>query len=600
MVKEAILHSYDGRDARIKLNNEKKPYAVEDILDINIRVYDDMRYEVELRDDEPIESVIVYVNDEVAESVFKDNMITFIGKNEFVFNEIIGFVQLTFRITYNDESIKWMYSDYISVLIKSTSKNIAIDSMLKYVYKNQIDILRSEGTITDIGEGFDNTFDDFWSQIVLFEEIAAVYENNYGYFMANCRYKLEQKEVLDRVEKLQYVDSKTIQYIVQHPEYLKREVSGIRYGRQTFLPTKTVMKTNHITYDIYENQVVMSFLKLIYDELSVLKESVNGYINVIAEEPESEEGYIVSSQLLYMNAKEVLTGFLEKLSELDRKYQNLVGSYSGILNVTYINMRRQPEPTAILLNVPQYNRVYMCIRRWFGRVGYNLINERVMLDFSNVPAIYEAYVLIKLINQIRDSGYELTESKCVIYPKNSNWKYKNKKYNNTFIFKDENSEVVLYYEPVIYDEDRSSVNGINLYRNNSISINKESEEEMQGHYYVPDYIIKYKEDDKEKYIICDAKFMRRNKVRFNMIPDLSFKYLTSISPLSESAEVKGLYIFYGLNEEEMKSRSFYDNHVRDRKKIVPQIELVPLSESISYADQTDNAREMLRSIVSMK
>lgn len=597
MISDILLCSEEGKNTIIKLNNEKKHYVVEEILNIHIRVYDDLKYEIELRDDEDIKNVAVYVNGDRKESVFVNNKIIFVDDSAFCFDGIIGFAQMSFHIIYTNGSDKWLYSDYLSVLIKSSSTNVTIDSMLKYVYKNQIDILRSEGTITDLGDSFDKSFDDFWSQIVLIEEISNVYESNYGYFMANCRYKLEQTEVLDRVEKLQYVDSKTIQYIVQHPEYLKREVTGIRYGRQTFLPSKTVMKTNHITYDIYENQVVMSFVKLIYDEIVSLKEKVEKYLSIISIEPEAEDGYIVSSQLLYLNAKEVLAEFLENLNELEKKYQNLVSSYSRVLKVTIINMGRQPEPTAIFLNVPQYNRVYMCIRRWFGRVGYDLINEKIMLDFSDIPTIYEAYVLIKLINQIRDCGYELKESKHVIYPRNPNWKYINKRYNNTFIFKDDNSEVVLYYEPIIYDEDRSFVNGIQLYRNNSVSINRESEEEMQGHYYVPDYIIKHVEDDKEKYIICDAKFTGKNTVRYKKIPDLSFKYLTSISTLTEKAEIRGLYVFYGLNEEDTRGQSFYDRQNRSKKRIEPHIELVPLSEIISYAEQTDNAKNMLKSIV---
>ena len=57
-----------------------------------------------------------------------------------------------------------------------------------------------------------------------------------------------------------------------------------------------------------------------------------------------------------------------------------------------------------------------------------------------------------------------------------------------YIFTNEDSRITLYYEPVIYDEDRTNVNGISLYRNNSISLNRETDDERQGHYYVPDYV----------------------------------------------------------------------------------------------------------------
>ena len=203
----------------IKLNKTKQPYIVEDILRIHNKVYSDAEYEIEVDFGEDVSDVLVFLNEEFVNSVLHGNRISFNTENRCIFSEIIGFAQLSFCIKHDGNSEEWLYSDYISVLIQSTSANKSIDAMLKYVYMNQADILRVESKVTDIGADSDNTYEDFWSQIVLMEEIANVYESCYGYFMANCRYKLDQKEVLDSVDKLQYVDSKTIQYIVLKNNY---------------------------------------------------------------------------------------------------------------------------------------------------------------------------------------------------------------------------------------------------------------------------------------------------------------------------------------------------------------------------------------------
>ena len=155
----------------------------------------------------------------------------------------------------------------------------------------------------------------------------------------------------------------------------------------------------------------------------------------------------------------------------------------------------------------------------------------------------------------------------------------------------------MYYEPIIYDENRKKVNGIALYRNNSISLNKESAVERQGHYYVPDYIIKYENNGKERYLICDAKFSNKTKVQYQLMPDLTYKYLTSISAIDENAEIIGLYVFYGLNEANGGIESFYNCQIVDGKKITPRIEMFPLSEGISYTSQVKNAFEMLRELI---
>lgn len=593
---DIILVAKNGSNVTLKLNNDKKPYTVEEILDIHAKVYSDTIYTIDISC-EDISEIIVYINGESVVSDYRDGMIYFGRENERVFAGIIGLAQISLFIIYQNGETEWAYSEYASVLIKASETNKALDLMLKYVYKNQEDILHRDSKVTEIGKQYNEKYEDFWSQIVLLEEIANVYENNYGYFKANFRYKLEKVDVMDRVEKMQEVDARTLQYISQHPEYLKNAVTGIRYGMQFFLPSKTLMTQKIITTDIYENQVVISFLEYILNEVENLSEKIQEYINLLCTETVVDDGYIVSSYLLYANAREALDEFQNRILELKRQYQKLVASYSKILVVRRVTMAKRPEPSAIFMNLPQYNRIYECILRWFGKTGYDLINERTMISFTHAPAIYEAYVLIKLITQIKEFGYDLIESKLASYPKQAGWLYKNQNYNNTFVFSNEDSKITLYYEPVIYDEDRRNINGIELYRNNNISLGRDTDDERKGRYYVPDYIIKYEKDVKKQYIICDAKFSRKTKVQHQIIPDLAYKYLTSISPLSENVNVLGLYIFYGLNENNNNIESFYNRKMKDGKTIFPLIEMIPLSEGVLYSDQTKNALEMLRSLI---
>lgn len=593
---DIILVAQNGSNVILKLNNEKKPYTVEEILDIHAKVYSDTVYMIDISCEE-ISEINVYINGESVESDYRDGMIYFGRENERAFAGIIGLAQISLFITYQNGETEWAYSEYASVLIRASETNKALDLMLKYVYKNQEDILHRDSRVTEIGKQYNEKYEDFWSQIVLLEEIAKVYENNYGYFKANCRYKLEKVDVMDRAEKMQEVDARTLQYISQHPEYLKNAVTGIRYGMQFFLPSKTLMTQKIITNDIYENQVVISFLEYILNEVESLSEKIQEYINLLHTETVADDGYIVSSYLLYANAREVLDEFQNRILELKKQYQKLVASYSKILIVKRVTMAKRPEPSAIFMNLPQYNRIYECILRWFGKTGYDLINERIMISFTHAPAIYEAYVLIKLITQIKEFGYDLIESKLAVYPKQAGWLYKNQNYNNTFVFSNEDSKIILYYEPVIYDEDRRNINGIELYRNNNISLGRDTDDEKKGRYYVPDYIIKYEKDKKIQYLICDAKFSRKTKVQHQIIPDLAYKYLTSISPLPENVSVIGLFIFYGLNEKNNNIESFYNRKIKDGKTIFPRIEMVPLSESVLYSDQTKNALEMLKSLL---
>lgn len=596
-MEKITLCAQDGTQEQLQLHKEQRPYRVEEILNVHNKVYNDVIYSIKLEPSKSIDNIYVYVNQDMTVCDFRDNTIYFYEDSRYVFNQIIGLAQITMFIMYSDGSTEWMYSEYVSVLIKSTETNRALDSMLKYVYENQADVLRYDRNVTGTGATSYNVYDDFWSQIVLLEEIANTYENNYGYFMANCRTKLEKVDTLERIEKLQEITPKTIQYIVQHPEYLKSSVSGIKSGRQCFLPSKTLMTQNRITNDIYENRVVVGFLELLLSEIRQLSKKITDYTSLIGSGNETENGYIVSSHLLYMNAHARLIEFLEKLSVLENKYHQLLVSYSNILKVKRIPMQSCPEPSAIFMNVPQYNKIYTEIRRWFGKKGYDLQNERVMLQFMNAPAIYEAYVLIKLINHIKDRGYKLVTSEVVTYPKQSSWIYKNGDYQNTFVFEGEDAKITLYYEPVLYDTDCSDVNQISLYRNNTISLNHETDDERKGHYYVPDFIIKYEERGVERYLICDAKFSRKNKVQYQLLPDLIYRYLVSVSPISTNVTVAGMIIFYGLTEENEEIESFYNRKLKEGPNILPRIEMLPLSENLAYSIQDSNSIEMFRMLL---
>lgn len=597
-MEEITLVSQSGSSVVLKLNNEKKNYVVEEVLSVYSKVYSDVSYFIRINSSKEITNIDVYVNGNYVTTDYRDNEIYFCGQNSKVFAGIIGFAQISLFIIYQGGDTEWLYSEYTSVLIKASDTNKSLDLMLKYVYENQEDILRHDVEVTGMGKQ-NQRFDDFWSQIVLFEEVANVYENNYGYFKANSRYKLEKVEVVDRVEKLQGIDSKTIQYISQHPEYLKNSVAGIKYGRQYFLPSKTLMMQKRITNDIYENQIVISFLEHVLGDIISLAEKMKEYIKLFHTHNGQENGYIISSYLLYVNARDTLNEFIDRISGLERQFHKLVVSYAQILDVKRITIDRRPEPTAIFMNLPQYNRIYTCILRWFGKSGYDLVNEKAMLNFTNAPSIYEVYVLIKMNNHIKEFGYKLKEAKAASYPKQKNWIYKNQNqnYNNTYIFTKDDSRITLYYEPVIYDEDRTNINGIALYRNNSISLNQETDDERQGHYYVPDYIIKYEADGRERYLVCDAKFSRKSKVQYQLVPDLAYKYLTSISVVHENAEIIGLFVFYGLNEDNSTIESFYDRQIKGTPQIIPRIEMFPLSEGVSYSIQTQNARDLLKVLI---
>lgn len=589
---EIILQSSKEKELVLSLNPVRPSHNVEEVLKSRKNVFEDQEYSIILPEGLQAEHISVCVNDERRNCILSKGEIRF--EEGRIFENVLGFAQISLNIVCGEKS-DWYYTEHMSVLIRPSRKNKSINEMIKFIYENQGDFLFHESLRPELGG--EKIRDDFWTQMLIFEDIANVYEDCFGYFMANSRYKLKKIEVLDRIEKLQYVDSRTIQYMVQHPEYLDRNVVGIAYGSQHYLPRKTLMTQNTISFDIYENQVVIHFLEYMVKAISALKKELIDLLDGIHIDENIEGGYLVSSYVIYEDAKERISEFRNQIDLLEEKYGKLLRAYKGIMVVSDNEEFMNPRLTAIFANVPQYNRIYNCITSWNKRNVYDLAKERLMMSFFDAFEIFEIYTLTKLILQLQDMGFALTEAKHVNYPKRKVWRDNSRKINNTFIFKQEGQSITIYYEPVIYNEDYSELNGIFLYRNNTVSLNKESEDELRGSYYVPDFVIKYEDSKSEHYLICDAKYTYKRNVRFKYVPDLSYKYLTSVSTMRENAKIIGLYIFYAITDDYTDGESFFDVRIDGVKNNSQDIIMVPCSEEIPYAYQDNNAFEMIRKLL---
>jgi hypothetical protein len=164
--------------------------------------------------------------------------------------------------------------------------------------------------------------------------------------------------------------------------------------------------------------------------------------------------------------------------------------------------------------------------------------------------------------------------------------------NNTFVFKNSEREITLYYQPVIFDYDSSDVNGIGLYRNNTVSLGGDSDDERRGHYYVPDFLIKSDTGKAAGYVICDTKFSSLSTINNYYLPDLTYKYLFSISPVNQNEYVAGMCVIYGQRTDKDTPKSVYDRQI-DGHKIIPFAETVPLIEGTDGKNQCGSLEHML-------
>lgn len=292
--------------------------------------------------------------------------------------------------------------------------NNSVEAMARFVYNNQEWLLLNGELKPKKPSGLkENGYRSLATQILLAEEIAAIYESSYGYFKANSRFKLEKLSVIERLERIQYVTQGTLSYTATHPEYLRQvnSTQGIFIGNRVYQPQKTETVQNTRSYDIYENRVILAFLRNMIDSV----QSLQGYCcNLLSKIPNDEDyssEYIYSSFFMFSETKKMIEDGKTQLEKLSEKFTYLWGMYSDILRIPLDQHIVPPRPTAIFLSVPQYNRIFVRIHQWFSFGIYNFSKEHFMLSFIKISALYESYLLAKFLCYFRDRGYSL-ESSC--------------------------------------------------------------------------------------------------------------------------------------------------------------------------------------------
>lgn len=139
-------------------------------------------------------------------------------------------------------------------MVRRGELNDSVKAMANFVYMNQESLLlNGEPKPKNLSGLKESKYRSLTTQILLVEEIATIYENSYGFFKANSRFRLEKTPVIERLERVQYVTQGTLSYAATHPEYLRQvnSTQGIYIGNRVYQPQKAETTQNMQSYDIY-------------------------------------------------------------------------------------------------------------------------------------------------------------------------------------------------------------------------------------------------------------------------------------------------------------------------------------------------------------
>ncbi len=551
-----------------------------------------------------IQAVRVYINDEELEGSYLDSYGSIRFSNEqkesYIFSDCYGFVEIFLDVEDVTAKLYRYYTGPIRVLVAREPLNEAVKAMVHYVYQNHEELFlegNSKGKAhADLRDDGVQTLE---TQMLLAIEIARVYESSFGYFKTNSAFKLEKIPYVGPIEQLQAITPDTLRYMATHPEELCESHlgQGIQLGSRVFQPQRTLILQNRRSYNTYENRIVMGFLRYMLATVEGLQKKVEKLWNQCSKKETFDEDYVDSSYYLTFGLQESLRNGRERLNTLKDKFMQLWVMYQSVFHFTPETVSVQPAPSHIFISVPQYNQVYRQIEKWFSAGLYDFQKESYLLSIIKIPSMYEGYLLLKFISFFRQIGYTLESSSRYEYPLRRDDPYfTNTRGKNTFIFTDGHRRLTLYYQPKITADPDDHKNGIDLIRNNTLTIKEKDKRHDRSEYYTPDFLLKLEEGESARYLILDAKFSTRKTVYERHVQDLAFKYLFSISPVRAEDILMGMAVIYGKCTEDNKKESAYDYQF-PQQQILPFVEIIPMMETISDASHARWLKQLYRQII---
>lgn len=569
----------------------------------NKRVYNDNFYTIYVkcpRDIMIIESL--YINDEPVRSTFKETRKNcFECKCGTVFRECFGVVKIELDI----DGITYV-TENIPVMVRNGSIDQSVKNMIDYIYANCENYLYEEHKYSKVIAGIKQAPEiSIEARLEMLEKVLSTYKKCYAFFRNAPYTKLVNKEITGDFEKLHSITPSTITYIITHPDLLRsvNYNSGIYYNQHYYQPDKTLITSTTYSQDIYENQVVIGFIKKIISELHLMSKDIIRHIYDIPQ-VHIENEYVESTYYIYTRSEKALSEYQNKVQKLLREFEKLYQNYKRILTVSEFIFTGKPRLTNIFKTIMPYRLIYQQILKWYQCGNYNFAKTDLVLSFITLSKIYEYYCLLKLnVNLEKTFGFTRIASYTNKYDGISQQYYRNTKYNNTFVYKSGDTRLIVYYQPVVYGQvSNKKRNNIMLYRNTTISIsyklynciqsdNDDNDKKNTGTFYTPDFIIKTENDGKSRYYIFDAKFSTLKNVKEYQLPLLIYKYFFSISTLNKSDSIDGLCFICGKVDNNNAYINVYDIADKLNQEMGQFVYLISLSGNI--VDNDDSIVKLL-------
>lgn len=182
-------------------------------------------------------------------------------------------IEISLKITLKDDHDLELFAPFLLCVSKNAddSENAAemISTLLNFDDDKINRWIFSKKNIDDIQTGLieggfrDKSYKLILSFLQLLNEIIQCYQNNYAYFKVQAKHSIVSNAELKEYEKVRTFDTGSFKWLCQNLEQLStvENRTAILWNNQYYLPYKVMAEQKKVDYDIYENRIIISFLK---------------------------------------------------------------------------------------------------------------------------------------------------------------------------------------------------------------------------------------------------------------------------------------------------------------------------------------------------
>jgi hypothetical protein len=405
--------------------------------------------------------------------------------------------------------------------------------------------------------------------IQLLESIAICYQANLQYFNALARHSIQKVNVVREYRKAKSVTREGFQWVTQNTDQFVA-VSGrgaLQYRGKTYMPRNILIQEPVSNRDVYENQVVLSFLMHVLKNARSIQEML---IDDITEREDTlqkinstaREGYqLPAISEIWQLPLEESKMIYRKLRQSVLQLESLYIKYNDILECKKFDIRTFPRKTKTFQEVKPYSQVFEHIMRWFKFGDFDMKKNRVIFNLRTLDKLFEYYSLFSLLKMLVNVGFDTVQDKPAIvsyqYHVYDNLYENETGVANTYHLEKDGCQLTLYYQPVVHS-DRFE-NDLTIFRTTIPRRN------VTSCYYTPDFLLKICYPFREPiYVVLDSKYsnriniLRRNEdnSQTNYLDKVVLKYSSQLAVCETAEAPQMIWILQGRVGGDMEQTKF--------------------------------------------